>query len=371
MPLGLSTSGFTTTDILRLAVDVAAATQEIANLASFPPAAIAAGILLEIFQTVQKIHTNKVECECLANRCLSILCRVRDQMQGRWEATPPSLLKAIKAFETTLESIQGFLASEASKTWRTRLHRKSTIEKALASFGTRLDDAERSFQIATLINIHRAVGDRTTSTAPDTLKRSSTIRQPGTSRGAAARKDSDMSDISTLVENQASEGCYNLKSSSDTHSPGSEVQRVAVMHHSNPVEARNFGAVSSPEPSVLRATALARGSQTAVDVDGFRRYHQSDLALRGRSRTQEGWWASTAQAEVDGQRVLVKRYEGPRDAACEQWRHDLDILRHAPHAEVVRMLGYSRDECPTPFIVLANSPLTDAFTQIRHGYRKV
>lgn len=109
----------TTEDVLQLAVDAAAATQELSNLALFAPAAIAAGILLEIFKTIQvgslfssisimcimlpflqKIQSNKADCHRLANRCLSLLRRVHDQMDGRWEDSPPSLLKALKAFET-------------------------------------------------------------------------------------------------------------------------------------------------------------------------------------------------------------------------------------------------------------------------------
>lgn len=43
----------TAKDVLQLAVDVAAATQELSNLASFAPAAIAAGILLQVFKTIQ------------------------------------------------------------------------------------------------------------------------------------------------------------------------------------------------------------------------------------------------------------------------------------------------------------------------------
>lgn len=48
----------------------------------------------------QKIQSNKADCHRLANRCLSLLRRVHDQMSGRWEDSPPSLLKALKTFET-------------------------------------------------------------------------------------------------------------------------------------------------------------------------------------------------------------------------------------------------------------------------------
>ena len=60
----------------------------------------------------------------------------------------------------------------------------------------------------------------------------------------------------------------------------------------------------------------------------FRRYHQSDLLLRGLSRSREGWWVGTAQAEVDGVNVMVKRYEGSRDGALEvRWSLSFGLLR--------------------------------------------
>lgn len=48
---------------------------------------------------VQQIQTNKADCHRLAFRCLSLLRRVHDQMFARWQDSPPSLLKALKAFE--------------------------------------------------------------------------------------------------------------------------------------------------------------------------------------------------------------------------------------------------------------------------------
>ncbi|KAH9916193.1 uncharacterized protein B0H18DRAFT_1038749 [Fomitopsis serialis] len=372
MPVDLAISKITARDVLHLAVDVAAATQELANLASFPPAAIAAGMLLEIFQTIQKIQTNKADCGRLANRCLSILCRTRDQMEGRWVDAPPSLLKALKAFETTLENIQVFLAGEASKNWRTRLQRKSTIEKALASLATQLDDAERSFQIATLINIHRAVGDerkRVTSAVRKTENSCSGAKSTPVgqtthsefiaSQGTATRKDSDMSDTSTLVDLTVSQRPEVVQPvSKDTVGSTSDVvlEVVPVARCSGPqsVESQTSLSVAS-SPKLAFKSAAAKVKAPAIDDEGFRRYHQSDLVLRGRSRVQDGWWAGVTQAEVDGRRVLVKRYEGPRDATSERWRRDVDILRHVHDTDMARMLGYSRDECPTPFIVLANN----------------
>lgn len=95
----------------------------------------------------------------------------------------------------------------------------------------------------------------------------------------------------------------------------------------------------SPTPMAEIASPKApirpRERQPTVDDDGvcfpfqsgddnqltspaqFRRYHQADVLLRGLSRMREKWWTGTAQAEVDGQRVVVKRYEGSREGALE------------------------------------------------------
>lgn len=41
----------------------------------------------------------------------------------------------------------------------------------------------------------------------------------------------------------------------------------------------------------------------------FRRYHQSDIVLQGRSRIKEGWWAGGMEVQVHGQPALIKRYD--------------------------------------------------------------
>ncbi|EMD35073.1 hypothetical protein CERSUDRAFT_85801, partial [Gelatoporia subvermispora B] len=81
-------------------------------------------------------------------------------MEGRWQDAPESLLRALKKFERILESINEYMQNEADNKWRTRFARRTSIEEALAHFNLELDDAARSFQIATLINIHYSVGDR-------------------------------------------------------------------------------------------------------------------------------------------------------------------------------------------------------------------
>lgn len=49
----------------------------------------------------------------------------------------------------------------------------------------------------------------------------------------------------------------------------------------------------------------------------FRRYNQSDVTLKGRSRIKSGWWAGAREAQVEGREVLVLHYDGPYAAATK------------------------------------------------------
>lgn len=114
----------------------------------------------------------------------------------------------------------------------------------------------------------------------------------------------------------------------------------------------SFLAVQMPEIVSPKISSRRRERQPVVDDDGvcflpqsdynqmtppaqFRRYHQSDLLLRGLSRTRERWWAGTAQAEVDGQSVIVKRYEGPREGALEVRTIPSFGILHTHHQEAM------------------------------------
>jgi hypothetical protein len=49
----------------------------------------------------------------------------------------------------------------------------------------------------------------------------------------------------------------------------------------------------------------------------YRRFHQSDIVLRGRSRLKEGWWLDALEVQIDGRQTLVKRYQGSRAEAAK------------------------------------------------------
>lgn len=58
-------------------------------------------------------------------------------------------------------------------------------------------------------------------------------------------------------------------------------------------------------------------SDTYSFCSQFRRYHQSDVMLRGRSCLKEGWWEGAMEVQAGGQNALIKRYEGVSDKAAK------------------------------------------------------
>ncbi|KAH9948499.1 hypothetical protein B0H21DRAFT_237381 [Amylocystis lapponica] len=320
----------TVDDALNIAVISASTTQQLANLSQFPAVSTAASILLAIFQTIQNVQTNKNDCYRLARRCLALLVDIQEQIDGRREDTPESLTNALSKLEgyvdvaiepaqtiivffRTLQSIHEYMKSEAENKWHNRLMRKSSIETALRDYNAAPDDAARSFQIATLINIHYAVDDRTNRHITDV--EDLTSRPVRSSFGETP----EMSIASTKTSEE-----FTIVQRSDQSCP--------VF-----TEPRYDG---EPEQHLL-------------DHHGFRRYHQSELVLKGRSRIKEGWWAGASES-------LVKRYEGIRRDALKNWLRDVKILQNVFRPNLPQMIGYSHEENPTPFILLANARLPQA-----------
>ncbi|KAI0944487.1 hypothetical protein AcW1_002181 [Taiwanofungus camphoratus] len=334
MPLKYIRSKVTADNVLSTAIATTAITQELATLLQFPPVSAAASLLQKIFQTIQTIQTNRDDCYHLARRCLSLLLDIRDQMDGRWDDAPQSLIKALKKFEQTLESINEYMRNEAAIKWRSRLLRKNAIENALVQYNSALDDAARSFQIATLVNIHYAVGDRSTSSKP-TL--------------AITLPETCVTDVERLTSSPA------LKKSTAnqihcTSEDGVDLTRNALSSEACVAvsESPSYHSVIS---SVVPAT-VPKADTAFLNNHGFRRYHQSELIIQGRSRIKEGWWAGAMDVQAGGQRSLAKRYEG--SAATKRWLRDVKILQNVFHPNLPQMIGYSSEETPTPFILLAN-----------------
>ncbi|KAL4245641.1 hypothetical protein ABKN59_010782 [Abortiporus biennis] len=321
---------------LSFAIATTSVARELADMSQCPPARAAASILLGIFQTIQSIQTNKSECYRLARRCLSILTDMKEQLDDRWETAPQALLRNFAKFERTLESIAECMTREAAHKWHKRLLRKTTIEDAIAEYNAELDDAVRSFQIATLINIHYAVSPRSEDFS---------LKQP---RPVYISTD-------CLAESPKS-----IYAQDSVHSLSSDTLHSTIDDPEKKSEHIDFVAEASPMSKHETLDAIKRAFPAAspdpeveriLDHRGFRQYHQSQVHLKGRTAfIKSGWWAGSKTAEVDGRNVLVKTY----DTSVNKWIRDVKLLQRIHHPNLPQMIGYSSEEVPTPFILLAN-----------------
>ncbi|PIL25894.1 hypothetical protein GSI_11647 [Ganoderma sinense ZZ0214-1] len=365
-------SKFSTDDALNALITASSVTRDISDMLQFTPAKAAASILLLIFQTIQNIQTNKQDCHRLARRCLSLLVDMRDQLADHVESAPPSLIKAMKKFEETLQDIYDFMKMASEQKWAKRLMRKTTIEGAIADYNAALDDAARAFQIATLINIHLAVGEATPSkskTVSVSEPSTATIRDEGVEiappRSATlppyvSGSSEAMTDVQALTTSpcptrSATMSSYGTASRSDstgrsertTRSPGSSFDLIdlssSVSDEFSPLLSASsrrdtsFGSIAEEPEEESDTQELPEEEEPSItEHHGFNRYHQSQFRMKGKSRTiKDGWWAGALEGEVNGQKSLMLRYDGDRKSA-------------------MKLVGYSNDETPTPFILLAN-----------------
>ncbi|KAH7905876.1 hypothetical protein BJ138DRAFT_1163884 [Hygrophoropsis aurantiaca] len=147
-------------DPLQTAIAATAFTKDLVSNLQFPPATIAVSVLLDILETIQSIRTNRAGCDRLARRAAKIMCDIDENMRGRWENAPETLISNLYMLESILMSISDFIGKLADLKWIDGLLRKNSIEDALGKFGTMLDEAAQSFQMATLIDIHYAIRPR-------------------------------------------------------------------------------------------------------------------------------------------------------------------------------------------------------------------
>lgn len=361
---------------------------------SFPPAAAAAGVLFLIFDTIKHLQTNQTQCYRLAKRSLDLLVQIKEQMEGRMDTAPPSLLKNLEKFEKTLTSIHEKMRTYIEKSWKSRLLKKGDIEKAIEEFNAQLNDAARSFQISTLINIHYAIGDRTLSTTISSEGGSSldiaSVESPVSFEDGQSALLGSIDDyhlltrteqsISTVASSDMVGSSFEIVSANSgsdspreygfqrTQSPvaslvSSHSSTSMGTHDSRHSELDDFDVVEDPfvdagsvDPSSNISTPKDEAliDPNAASITHWREYHQSEIILQGRSKIKDGWWAGTLEVPLEGRIVTIKRYEGEREKALELWRRDLDILKNINHPNLPTLLGHSMQDMPTPFVILSD-----------------
>ncbi|KAG0707229.1 hypothetical protein DFH29DRAFT_823835 [Suillus ampliporus] len=321
-------------DPLQAAITTTAFARDLLATLQFPPATAAVSALLLILQTIQSIQVNRSGCDRLARRAAQILVDIDEQMRGRYHEAPEMLLRNLDKFESTLVSIHQFMRKLADSKWSDRFLRKSSIDDALLEYMRMLDEAAQSFQLATLINIHLAVSSLRGNPTSDATAQRVLDAPPPAYHETLNKSDSETIEIQSP---EVIDACESLIAACDA-----------------PVAA-GAECLSPPEKRITdHYLPEELSSLTLEDDHGFRRYHQSEITLRGRSRLQDGWWAGATEVQVQGQRALIKKYDDDKDSAYKKWLRDVKVLQNLYHPNLPQMLGFSDERAPTPFILLAN-----------------
>ncbi|KAH9054778.1 hypothetical protein EDB87DRAFT_1688903 [Lactarius vividus] len=304
----------------------------------FPPTMAAATLLLAILQIVNDIKTNQQECFRLAHRAARLLTALGRRMEGKWDDAPKSLLENIREFEVTLLSIRDFMLRAAQTKWISRFMAKSSIQDALLHYEEQLRDAAMSFQLASLIEIHYAIG----STKGD----SSTQPLIITGEDISTASTFELVNKNSRCSRESTESFIFVEADTEVLVTDSDSQTPAI-----------------PEPTEEELFLADLSGET--DEFGFRRYHQSDVIVRKANRKAIGWFAGTSEAQAGGQKTTIKRYEGQKDVALKQWVRDIKTLRNLHHENLPQLIGYSDGKAQTPFILLASVQCRDLASAMR------
>ncbi|KAI0052466.1 hypothetical protein FA95DRAFT_1553471 [Auriscalpium vulgare] len=268
---------------------------DVANILQSTPAAAAAALLTVVLRTIADVKVNQERCMRIGKRAARSLTQLGEQMEGKWDSAPPSLIKNLHALESTLSELQDSMRHISQANWRKRVLSRPQIEDMLQQCETQLDEALQAFQFTALIQIHYAVEPRHDQF---TLDRT----------GALVTTAGNTSDV--------------------------------VFPEAGVDEIKGF--LTAP-----------------VDDFGFRRYHASEVILKKRRAQSFGWFSDLSEANSNGTQVVVKSYVGSKDEAVKQWYRDVRLLRNLYHPCLPQLLGYSNGKASTPFILLSDAPKQD------------
>ncbi|KAJ3556170.1 hypothetical protein NM688_g2174 [Phlebia brevispora] len=324
-----------------VATTTTALTREVVDMMQILPAKAAASILLMIFDTVEAVQSNRTECARLAHRCFRLLSDVRIQIESHgWKAASPSMKQSFEKLEQTLNSIHAFMQREAESKWHSRLLRKQSIERDIADFTAQLDDAARSFEISTLISIHHAIGESANVQYSKTIREDmppppypiESLEETKHRGNSSCLEVPDGEDGAIVPNLQITDRCGSIETANPLHisatlpiflasnSASDEIGTRVNEGHSDQEEDESFEIIAHSDlnldggraesESVTTSSLRTVHDATSDPRIQVPRYHQSQVRILSRSGLKGGWWDGCVQADLEGQMVMVKRYEG-------------------------------------------------------------
>ena len=244
----------------------------------------------------------------------------------------------------TLKHIHEFMRRLADSKWSDRFLRKSSIEDALVEYSRLLDDAAQSFQVgpvlshiismliivtqlATLIDLHYTIGTLSQKNTENIGFQLTQATAPLQIEAPPPYKKKQTLDLDVNEPEIAESSVTAINVSELTISPLDE--SISLQSEESITEIATDGTQDFLNdhylPEQLSSLTLENNHGVLLNalcifashlLRQFRRYHQSELILRGRSCLKEGWWAGSMEVQVQGQPALIKRYDDAKDEAA-------------------------------------------------------
>ncbi|KAF5386293.1 hypothetical protein D9757_008606 [Collybiopsis confluens] len=130
---------------------------ELFELAPVPGLAAAARTLLEIWDSVQEVDSNRLQCLRLTERCADILLSVRQEVYEAGEHVSLELKLPIAKLSETFQNVHNVLAKQAARPFLQRYLKRDEISKQLQQCDMDLHDALGMFSLTIQVRILKQV----------------------------------------------------------------------------------------------------------------------------------------------------------------------------------------------------------------------
>jgi len=120
---------------------------------AFPPLKSAVAGVLVLWQTAERVKTSKKKAKALSHHALRVLEELADAVSSNPSNISPSMLKSIRAFEDTVNSIQAVLEPLTKQRFLVSFSSLNRNEEELEAFSRRLEEAFQAFTIGSLARV--------------------------------------------------------------------------------------------------------------------------------------------------------------------------------------------------------------------------
>ncbi|KAI0752668.1 hypothetical protein C8Q80DRAFT_468654 [Daedaleopsis nitida] len=127
-------------------------------ISTVPLLGVIAGAVLDLTETLEKMHGNKEKCLQLAKRAADLLEHIKGHIESSpGQAASAALNDSLRRLVETLTSIRIKVEKELQRSWFYRFGHQSSVASTLDDCIQELEDAWHTFDTACLVLLHKEV----------------------------------------------------------------------------------------------------------------------------------------------------------------------------------------------------------------------